>query len=120
MLRWAREKEPLYSASLAANKPVDDLMPPRLTDGELYIYNDFFDLSTERQIGMGPGPIPASAIERHTAGWPYDAAWMFRHCIREMDRAYLAKPDEPTEQTCSDNPARDAFRHAFRDKGRRI
>lgn len=90
--------------------------PEPLTEGLRLIYEDFFELSTERQIGMAVGPIPESAITRHTSRWPWDAAWAFRHCIRAMDAVYLEKPDkkpaDPLEG--SDNPARDAFMAAFR------
>lgn len=99
--------------ALAVGAPTDELEPPELSASLLLIYQAFWELSTDRQIGMAPGPIPAASIERHTAGWPDDDAESFRFIIREMDRAYLSKP-ETTETETSDNPARDAFRGAFR------
>jgi hypothetical protein len=75
----------------------------------------FWELSTDRQIGMGAGPIPAGAIERHTAGWPPCDADMFRTCIRAMDRVFLRHANGgEAEETDSDNPARDAFFAAMR------
>ena len=73
-------------------------------------YEDFWTLSTERQIGFGLGPIPASAIERHVAGWGYEDAEMFEICIREMDRLYMRRQNK-TEDAAPVNP-RDAFRGA--------
>lgn len=61
-------------------------------------YADFWRLSTERQIGFGVGPIPASAIDKHVAGWGYEDAEVFEFCIRRMDEVYLmhANKTEPT------------------------
>ena len=60
---------------------------------------------------MGVGPIPASAIDRHVAGWCCDDAEMFEVCIREMDGAYLMKSNK-TEEAQPTGSARDAFRDA--------
>jgi len=76
-------------------------------------YSDFWKLSTERQIGFGVGPIPASAIERHTIGWILEDADMFEHCIREMDEVYRAKANSSDKagEIPAESP-RDAFRAA--------
>ena len=56
------------------------------------IWNAFWDLSTERQIGMAIGPIPVSKIREHLRdeigliGDDYDHA---RTIIRRMDGAYV-------------------------------
>lgn len=57
----------------------------------------FFELSTERQIGMAAGPIPHGAIERWSDGWPWDDADAFHQCMRAMDALYLKgdKSDPP-------------------------
>lgn len=92
----------------------DDLDPPELLDGLEGWYEDFWRLHTERQIGFGVGPIPVSAIERHTQGWILEDAQMFEHCIREMDRAYLMKAnssEQPSANLPTESP-RDAFRAA--------
>lgn len=65
------------------------LEPPDILDGYGGWYEDFWRLSTERQIGMGIGPIPASFIDRHVQGWLLEDAEMFEYCIRQMDEAYL-------------------------------
>lgn len=102
MLRWALEHGEAYSAAkkLAAEDGSDvpgDLLPPEFLDGFGGWYTDFFRLSTERQIGMAEGEIPSSAIDRHTVGWPYDDAAMFEHCMREMDKIYLARSEKPAD-----------------------
>lgn len=57
-------------------------------------YQDFWRLSSERQIGFGAGPIPQSQIDRHVAGWSYEDAEVFEFCIREMDGIYLMKSNK--------------------------
>lgn len=77
-------------------------------------YEDFWRLSTERQIGFGVGPIPASAIDRHTEGWVAEDAEMFETVIRAMDEVYLMRAnssDDTTGQQGQVSP-RDAFRAA--------
>lgn len=52
-------------------------------------YEDFWELSTDRQIGMAAGPIPRASIIEHTRDWPQDDADMFHLCMRRMDGLYL-------------------------------
>lgn len=80
-------------------------------DGFEFWFDDFWSLSTERQIGFGLGPIPQSMIDRHVDGWGYEDAEMFEHCIREMDRAYMKHQNKADEAPAPTNP-RDAFRSA--------
>lgn len=54
----------------------------------------FWELGTDRQLGMATGPIPAASIDRHTAGWPRDDAELFRRVIRALDGAYLDALEE--------------------------
>lgn len=84
-------------------------------------YDDFWRLSTERQIGMGVGPIPASAIDRHVAGWGYEDAELFEFCIRRMDGVYLMRQnssEEPQAPEAGATSAREAFRAAFSNRAR--
>jgi hypothetical protein len=57
---------------------------------EFYI-REFFNLSTERQIGMTIGPIPFSKIEERSKrlGLEPDVQMVFEYVIRAMDTAYL-------------------------------
>lgn len=69
-------------------------------------YEDFWRLSTERQIGFGVGPIPAHAIDRHVAGWSYEDAEVFEHCIRRMDEVYLMKSNKAEPDVAPGPPPR--------------
>lgn len=51
-------------------------------------YNDFWELSTDRQFGMAVGPMPRSSIIEHTRGWPDDEADAFRTIMRRMDDVF--------------------------------
>lgn len=126
MLRWSLENGAAYRTLRKAGSEIPGgLEPPELLPGLGGWYDDFLELSTDRQIGMGIGPIPASSIARHTAGWPEDDADAFRTCIRAMDAVYLDHAagkgrDRPSPDLAgSDNPARDAFRAAFRGRSGR-
>jgi hypothetical protein len=68
-----------------------------LLPGTLEWLNAFWELSTDRQIGMGVGAIPASAITEWAARAGLDdiEAESFRSCIRAMDRAYLDFANKP-------------------------
>ncbi len=64
---------------------------PRIEDCNVFHWEAFHDLSTERQIGMGLGPIPRSSImdyarESELFG---DAAEQFAAIIRAVDTEYL-------------------------------
>lgn len=87
------------------------MQSPEILDGFGGWYEDFWRLSTERQIGMGVGEIPASAIDRHVAGWGYEDAELFEFCIRRMDEVYLMKSNK-TEETEPTASPREAFREA--------
>lgn len=120
MLRWALEHGEAYSAAQErveqdGSDIPEELLPPDFLDGYDGWYADFFRLSTERQIGMAEGEIPASAIERHTAGWPYDDAAMFEHCMREMDKIYLARSEKPAD-AAPEMSAEEQFMAAFADR----
>ena len=75
----------------------DDMWPPDLLPGAEEWLDAFLELTTDRQMGMGLGPIPSAAIDR----WPVEDAERasFRACIRAMDREYLAhgRDDQPAK-----------------------
>lgn len=60
-----------------------------LHDIEFSIWAAFWELSTERQIGMGTGPIPVSKIYEHAprVGMSINP---FKRIIRSMDDEYLS------------------------------
>lgn len=123
-MRWAIIYSDAWREAKEAGVDVDALHedqfphPPEIIDGFGGWYEDFWQLSTERQIGMGVGPIPFSAIARHVQGWRYDDADMFAECIKAMDTAYLElAAKKPEERGQKEVNARDAFKSAT--KGRR-
>lgn len=67
----------------------DSLIPPDLHDVEEYIWDAFWELSTDRQVGMGPGPIPHTSIQRMAGEFSALGGKTFQHLIRAMDVAYL-------------------------------
>lgn len=70
------------------------MFPPELVDGAGEFLSAFWELSTDRPSGFGPGPIPFTSIDayarRHMIDDPDEFAF-FTDLIREMDRAYLDK-----------------------------
>lgn len=125
-MRWAIVYGDAWRKAQDAGVDVDALPedefphPPSIIDGFGGWYEDFWQLSTERQIGMGVGPIPQSAINAHTNGWRYDDADMFMEIIRAMDAEYMSlasqNPEERGKQAIN---ARDAFRGATNSKRKR-
>lgn len=67
------------------------LHPPPVWSGFEQWFNDFWELGTERQVGMGVGPIPKGAIDRHVAGWPKAEAALFWRLIRMLDNMFLER-----------------------------
>lgn len=118
-MRWAIVYGDAWRKAKDAGVDVDALPedefphPPEIIDGFGGWYEDFWLLSTDRQIGMGIGPIPHQSILRHVQGWRYDDADMFTDCIRAMDAVYLElasqKPEDRGKQAVN---AREAFRTA--------
>ena len=88
------------------------LEPPEILDGFGGWFEDFWNLSTNRQIGFGVGPIPQSDIDRHVAGWDYEDAEMFEVCIREMDRVYMMRTNKTEDTPPASSSPMEAFRSA--------
>ena len=80
--------------------------PPVLLPGADEYLDAFWELSSERQLGFGAGPIPGSAIVAHAgrAGMADDEADLFRRVIRAMDAVYLDR-SAPRPQPSKDAPA---------------
>lgn len=75
-----------------AGKPVPDRlrMPDILPGCDEYL-EAFFELSSDRQIGMVPGPLPAASIARHVQGWDTAEADRFRQVMRALDAVFMAE-----------------------------
>lgn len=65
--------------------------PPALEPAWQFFWAAFWELSTERQIGMGLGPIPASALREYArhSGVFGDLLDSFTVVIRAVDAEYL-------------------------------
>ena len=116
---WSLKTATAYHEAAKAGFDTSAFEPPELMMGFDGWVSDFFELSSDRQIGMGVGPIPASSIDRHTASWDYDSADMFRACIRAMDGAYMAHVNKSGSDTDNGDQgskpmtAQEAFKAAF-------
>lgn len=94
-----------FQAMIDAGKPVPpqyDEIPDR-PDVAVHltgIWNEFFELSTERQIGMAAGQIPASKIRERAREIGHETEAeidRFYFLIRQMDAVYLAPKADNAE-----------------------
>lgn len=74
---------------------------PMIEPQNVFLWDAFWELSSERQIGMGLGQIPYRALrsfagDHGIAGDQFDR---FRSVIRQLDGEYLARQTpKPTEE----------------------
>lgn len=64
-------------------------------------YTAYFDLTSDRSVGMGEGPIPWTSIERYCDAFGIEGEQRedMHFFLREMDRAYLGhRAKEATNQ----------------------
>lgn len=87
----AQPDNPFYKAQLA-DAPMQE--------HPLY-YDAFWELHTERQVGMAQGPIPDSAIKAYAADPDLRLTrreqWAFKDIIRAMDNCYLGIETEKSK-----------------------
>jgi hypothetical protein len=60
----------------------------------MFYWTAFWELSCDRQLGMAPGPIPFTSIDRYAGRYgirQIDDFEGFRHVMRAMDGVYLEK-----------------------------
>lgn len=76
---------------------------PQLLMGLESYFSAFWELSTERHIGMGLGQIPASAMRSFARdeGMDDDEYDRFRYLVRSMDDAWLAHQGEQAKRATS-------------------
>lgn len=92
VLEAAKERGPVAVAKIRSNKKFDwYFQPPLRADGDDLYLAAFWDLDTERSIGMGLGPIPRHQIRDRglELGLEPDTLEAFVYVIRQMDNAYL-------------------------------
>lgn len=89
MLRWNAdfgEKNDYWLAKIREGQRAPDQFydRPTLDELELFYYNAFHELSTERQYGMSVGPIPRSKAREYAVeyGIDFDFFWSV---IRRVD-----------------------------------
>jgi len=59
--------------------------------GYEWLWQAFIDLNTCRTYGMGPGPIPWTAIQRYTEVEEFgeEDTWILHRVIRQLDNVWL-------------------------------
>lgn len=67
------------------------LNAPSLDTSLAFYYDAFFDLTSERQVGFGEGPIPTTAILRYASHYEMDSLEEsdLLFFVRRLDNAYL-------------------------------
>lgn len=73
-----------------------------------FVWDAFWNLSTDRPVGFATGPIPWSAVDRYAGRHRLEGADSFQRfldLIRSMDGAYLEHLEREREKARKDNPA---------------
>jgi hypothetical protein len=96
VLQWQQDwgtKVEYWEAKIASGQPAPEPFyeRPEIEQGSEYLWRAFFDLGTERQIGMGLGPIPRSSAKGYAAelgisGDRFDRFWSI---LSAVDSEYL-------------------------------
>ena len=97
VLEAARTRGPDAVAQIRKNKKFDWYFdPPTSRPGDGTYLAAFWDLDTERPIGMGIGPIPRHQIRDYAdeLALEPDVRAAFIFVIRQMDNAYLKHESE--------------------------
>lgn len=77
-----------------------EYFPPKVLAGYEAWLELFWEISTNRSVGMTFGDIPSLAIEFYIDRYSISDPDEFRFCIRAMDRAYrgaISRSDEDEE-----------------------
>ena len=78
-----------FDASMFPEQPTIDLH-------HFWLISSFYDLSTDRSMGMGIGPIPYSAIIRFITYWDLEqeSADLLIEVVKAMDSLYMDHVNE--------------------------
>lgn len=107
MLKVAPKERGIVEQAYRMGKPLPDNIanaPELLLGLDLY-FTAFMDLTTERPIGYGEGPIPWSAVRR----WCHEHAIIgeqledMHYHIRKLDSVYLDHRAEQAKKAAADN-----------------
>jgi len=103
-LTQGETEQDIINMAVRQGKPLPDVIAnaPELHDGQRFWYNAFLDLSTDRPVGFGEGPIPWSSIECYADAFrlrDLDREDLHFH-VRSLDKAYLKfKADKASSKT---------------------
>ena len=86
---------------LGRSVPEGFLNQPSIAPQNLFLWDAFWELSSERQMGMGLGPIPYRALRSYAddGGIVGDHFDLFRSVIRQLDGEYLARQSPKNSDT---------------------
>ncbi len=86
-------EQTIIAQAKRCNDPIPERIrnKPRLHFNLSYFFNAFVELDSERDVGMGFGPIPWSSLHQYAlfhelSGEAYED---FMYLLRELDRAYI-------------------------------
>jgi hypothetical protein len=76
------------------------MVPPDMLPGADALVSAFWELSSDRQIGMNLGVLPASSIDRwaQANGLDGDEIAEAVECFRAMDAVFLGREAPPTPE----------------------
>ena len=100
-MRYQRDGWSIEQGLEKGRQPPDWFMEDmELGPMEVFYIRQFFDLSTERQIGMAIGPIPVSKIKEYgkRAGLEPDVLMVYEYVMKAMDNAYLEHIQEQNKK----------------------
>jgi hypothetical protein len=92
-IKYGERAKWLIRAATDAGQPIpDDAIPPDLMEECEFVYRAFNDLSADRAVALGVGPIPWSSINAYAQRYGIDDSDEFDRfylLIRALDAAYL-------------------------------
>ncbi len=71
-----------------------------------FFISAFFELSTERPVGFGLGPIPWSKITKYGESYGFEGSdlALFHDIVRSMDAHYIAQKERETKNGTNPGP----------------
>jgi hypothetical protein len=77
------------------------LNEPELLQGLDLYYNAFWNLCSDRQLGMSVGPIPYSSIANYCKDWKLDEEMSdnMKKLVRKMDGTFLEWQEKKSKQS---------------------
>jgi len=81
--------------------PAALLDEPELLQGLALYYNAFWELFSDRQLGMSVGPIPYSSIMMYSREWNLDEemSHAMLKLVRKMDNAFIEWQEKQSKKS---------------------